>query len=179
MTRLTKVNEELFIAEDAISSIGANELSLIRDQVLRSPRRRARICVHPHNDDAVHEMIIAIDRNSYIRPHKHVGKSESFHVIEGEVDVIVLNDDGEICDLVELGAIETGKKFMYRMSESFYHTLAIHSDLLLVHEVTAGPFKAEMTTQAPFAPAEGDQSGIVHYLDALRHAVRNWKIKCK
>lgn len=36
-------------------------------------------------------MLIVMAKGSYIRPHKHKNKSESFHIIEGLLDVIVFD----------------------------------------------------------------------------------------
>lgn len=151
---LRKISEEVFIAEDAIVRIGDEEITFLKRQAQTGPRGRARICAHRSNDDPLHEMVIAISAASYIHPHRHVGKSESFHVIEGEVDVVVFDDAGAITDVVQLGAPGTGRGFFYRLSDSAFHTLLIRSDYLVVHEVTNGPFSRDGTVFAPFAPAE-------------------------
>jgi hypothetical protein len=49
------------------------------------------------------------------------------------------------------------------MSQPFFHTLLIRSDILIVHEITNGPFVREGTRLAPFAPAESDTRGIADY----------------
>ena len=155
---LRKVNDEVFIALDSIVRLGDEELAFLKRQAQESPRKRARICAHKTNDDALHEMLIAIAATSYIHPHRHIGKSESFHIVEGEVDVVVFDDAGEIVDVIELGAAGSGRKFYYRLSESAFHTLLIRGDFLVVHEVTNGPFARDRTVLAPFAPSE-DQPG--------------------
>jgi cupin fold WbuC family metalloprotein len=115
-------------------------------------------------------MMIALRGDSYIRPHKHPGKSEAFHVIEGAVDVVVLDDGGEICEVVPLGSDGTGA-FYYRMSRPQFHTLLIKSDILVVHEITNGPFVAGATVFAPFAPEEGT-GAAVRYIADLNRRVR-------
>lgn len=156
--KLLKVNEEVFVAEDPIVRFGDPEIEFLKRQAQANPRKRARICAHKTNDDALHEMVIAISAASYIHPHRHLGKSESFHIVEGEVDVVVFDDAGGIVDVIELGAAGSGRKFYYRLSESAFHTLLIRSDFLVVHEVTNGPFARDKTVLAPFAPSE-DQAG--------------------
>lgn len=151
---LRKVSEEVFIAGDAIVRIGNEEVAFLKRQAQSSPRRRARICAHGSNDDALHEMLIAISADSYIRPHRHVGKSESFHIVEGDVDVAIFDESGAIADVIRLGAPGSGRQFFYRLSESAFHTLLIRTDYLVVHEVTNGPFSRDGTVFAPFAPAE-------------------------
>ena len=93
---LRKINNEVFVADEAIVRLGAGQISFLKQQALSSNRKRARICTHRSNDDALHEMLIAISANSYIHPHKHTSKVESFHIIEGLVDVVVFDDAGAI-----------------------------------------------------------------------------------
>lgn len=161
---LRKVNDEVFIALDPIVKLGGEEIAFLKQAAAASPRRRARICAHKTNDDPLHEMLIVISAASYIRPHRHLGKSESFHIVEGEVDVAVFDDGGRLVDVVELGAAGSGRRFYYRLSESAFHTLLIRTDHLVVHEVTNGPFAPERTLLAPFAPAEDRQDEARAYM---------------
>jgi cupin fold WbuC family metalloprotein len=164
---LRKINNEVFVADESIVRIGAEQIIFLKQQALSSNRKRARICTHRSNDDALHEMLIAISASSYIHPHKHNSKVESFHIIEGLVDVVVFDDAGAIVDVVEMGDVSTGKNFYYRLSDSLFHTLLIHSDFLVVHEVTNGPFVANETILASFAPPESSYEEALAYVANL------------
>jgi len=166
---LVQKSPEVFLAEGPISAIGQDELDTLRAAVKASAKRRARINTHPDGDDALHEMIIAIDPTSYIRPHKHPGKSEAFHIIEGEVDIVVFTDAGEIDRIVPLGAPGSGRPFYYRMSSAFFHTLIIRSDVLIVHEITNGPFRPSATVFADFAPDDRElEKAAAYQIELLR-----------
>ena len=167
---LIRKTPEVFVAEGPIATIGPAEIELLRQAVHRTPKRRARINAHTGNDDALHEMIIAIAQASYIRPHRHPGKSEAFHIIEGEVDIVVFRDDGAIEQIVSLGEKGGSRSFYYRMSEPRFHTLIIRSDILIVHEITNGPFSPEGTIYAAFAPAEGDPAAASFQAELVRRA---------
>src|SRR5438105_4034365 len=78
---LVQQSPEVFLAEGPIGTIGAEDIEVLRQAVRKTPKRRVRINAHPGSDDELHEMIIAIEPGSYIRPHKHPGKSEAFHII--------------------------------------------------------------------------------------------------
>jgi cupin fold WbuC family metalloprotein len=171
---LRKVSEEVFIALDPIVKFGADEIELVKMQARRSPRRRARICAHKSNDDPLHEMLIAISAGSYIHPHRHLSKSESFHIIEGEVDVVVFDETGKIVDLIELGPVGSGRRFYYRLSESAFHTLLIRGDLLVMHEVTNGPFGKDQTILAPFAPPEESEKAKA-YIEGVAARAAQYK----
>lgn len=173
---LQKVNDEVFVALDPIVKWGGEEIAFLKRTALASPRKRARICAHKTNEDALHEMIIAISAASYIHPHRHIGKSESFHIVEGEVDVAVFDDAGKVVDVIELGAVGSGRRqFYYRLSESAFHTLLIRSDCLVVHEVTNGPFARDRTVLAPFAPSEERQEAARDYMRRVAEQVAEFR----
>ncbi len=153
---LVQQSPEVFLAEGPIATIGAEDIEVLRQAVRKTPKRRVRINAHPGSDDELHEMIIAIEPGSYIRPHKHPGKSEAFHIIEGQVDIVVFSEAGEVERIVSLAAKGGRHPFYYRMSTPHFHTLIIRSDLLVVHEITNGPFLPTGTIYAAFAPEEGD-----------------------
>ena len=66
-----------------------------------------------------------------------------------------------------MGDFNSGLKFFYRLPPSRYHTLLIHSDVLVFHEITNGPFKPEETTWAPWAPEENDKDEVSQYMALL------------
>jgi cupin fold WbuC family metalloprotein len=164
---LRKVNDEVFVALDSIVKIGPDELGFLKQQAATNHRKRARICAHKTDSDALHEMLIAISAKSYIHPHKHVGKTESFHIVDGVVDVVVFDDSGEIVEIIELGDVRSGCNFYYRLPENAFHTLLIRTDFLVVHEVTNGPFLRERTVLADFAPPEEQVSDAEAYLSKV------------
>ena len=72
---LIQKSPEVFLAQGPIAAVGRAEIDILKAAVEASPKRRARINAHPDGEDTLHEMIIAIDASSYIRPHKHPGKN--------------------------------------------------------------------------------------------------------
>jgi hypothetical protein len=171
---LQKINNEVFVAEDAIVRLGSEEIAFLKRQAQISPRKRARICAHKSNDDALHEMVIAISADSYIHPHRHVGKAESFHIIDGEVDVAVFEDEGKLSDVIQLGPPGSGRSFYYRLSHSAFHTLLIRSEFLIVHEVTNGPFDRDQTVLASFAPTEDRSEEARSYMKKVSMRVAEY-----
>jgi CO/xanthine dehydrogenase FAD-binding subunit len=49
------------------------------------------------------------------------------------------------------------------MSKPFFHTLIIRSRVLIVHEITNGPFRPEATVYADFAPEDSDTHNTAAY----------------
>jgi cupin fold WbuC family metalloprotein len=169
---LKKVNDEVFFATAEIVRFDSHYVDFVKRSASANPRGRARVCAHRGPKDALHEMLIALRCDSYIRPHRHHLKAESFHLVEGMVDVVVFGNDGSIFDVIELS--KEGN-FYYRLDSPRYHTLLIHSTMLVIHEITNGPFDADGSDWAPFAPIEGT-FGADQYLEELRQSTRNWKL---
>jgi cupin fold WbuC family metalloprotein len=169
--RFKAISNEVCVAVEPIVKVGPEEIEWLKQKLVTAPRGRVRICAHRHRGDLLHEMMIALARHTYIRPHKHVNKSESFHVIEGVADVVVLDDQGRILELIPLGEPGSGRDFFYRLATPVYHTLFIRSDCLIVHETTNGPFIPDDAAFAPWAPPEEDAPGVSSYLASLSKAV--------
>jgi cupin fold WbuC family metalloprotein len=164
MIEVDRINDEVFIAKNTIVHFGDEEILFLKQQAQMSTRKRARICAHKTNDDVMHEMLIAISAESYIHPHKHLEKSESFHIVEGKADVIIFDENGGISDAFELGIPGSDRQFFYRLSESKFHTIIIRSDYLVVHEVTNGPFSKKDSVLASFAPSENEHIKVKEYM---------------
>ena len=168
---LKKINDEVYVAADEIVRLDRQAVVFIRDCALRNPRGRARICAHKDSGDNLHEMLIGIAPGSYVRPHRHHGKVESFHLIEGSADIVILSEQGSIEDVIELGP---SANFYYRLDSPRYHTLLISSPVLVIHETTNGPFDPAQTDWAAFSPVEGTAASV-SYTSQLRQRVSDWK----
>lgn len=166
--KLIQTSPEVFLAPGPIAEIGASDIAMLREAARAAPKRRARINTHGDGADPLHEMIIALAQDTYIRPHKHPAKSESFHIIEGAVDIVVLDDAGEIVRVVSLSR---DGSFFYRMSRPLFHTLLIRSELLVIHETTNGPFDPAGTVFAAFAPPDTDGAAATAYIAGLEARV--------
>ena len=148
-----------------ILEVGDDWLSRLKIEARQSPTRRARLCLHCDNQDKVHEMLIVFCRDSLMRPHRHNNKSESFHVIEGRLAVVIFDDAGTVIDRIEMAPQGNGKAFMYRLSSTAWHTVVPQSEYVAIHETTAGPFVANESDYAPWAPETGP--ALQAYIESL------------
>ena len=168
------LNPEVLYSKIPITTTDRSEIDLFKQLSSRNPRKRIRLCAHGSPDDRLHEMLIVHERSAYVRPHKHPGKTESTHIIEGLVDVVVFDDDGQIERVIHMGDYASGRTFYYRMAIPVFHTLIIRSDVLVFHETTNGPFDRSDTVFAPWAPAESDIAASNEFLKKLTHSVASF-----
>ncbi len=167
MIAAQRTNNEVLIAAGGVVQVTAADLAEVVRSATRSSRMRARLCTHPAATDLLHEMLICLVQGTYVPPHRHTGKSESFHIIEGELDVVLFHDNGTIREVIRMGGYHTGKTFFYRLMEPCFHTVLLNTPYVLFHETTNGPFDPADNEYASWAPLEGSPEAGA-YLDSVR-----------
>jgi cupin fold WbuC family metalloprotein len=164
-------NDEVFYSAEPVVTLAPEELAFLKAQAARNPRLRSRLCAHPDPAAALHEMLIVHHREVYVRPHRHLAKSESFHLIEGRARIVLFADDGTIARVLAVGDAASGAAPYFRMPAGQLHGFVIDSEWLVFHETTPGPFDPAGTEFAAWAPADGTPEGVA-YLAALRERAR-------
>ena len=167
-----KINDEVLYTTDQRTVVDAPFVAFMKEQADQNPRQRIRLCLHADPEDLIHEMLIIHKAECYVRPHKHLTRMESFMILEGTVDVILFDEEGHVTDCVEMGTYSSGKPFLQRLSTPVYHSLIIHSDYLIFHETTSGPFDATDTAFPSWAPEDADVEKVEHYMESLRNKVQ-------
>jgi len=158
---------EVVFAQNPIVKVDSEDITALKSLAQENSRRRIRLCAHPHTDDLLHEMLIIHEHGTYIRPHRHPGKSESFHIIEGVADIVIFTDAGEVAEVLPMGTYSSGLAFYYRLNPASFHTLLIKSPLLVFHETTNGPFRRSDLIFAPWAPDEADAESATCFMARL------------
>lgn len=161
-------SEEVYYTTSAITTVSAQDVAFLKARAAENPRRRVRLCAHSQVSDSLHEMLIVHMLGHYARPHKHVAKSESFHLIEGRLKIFLFDDEGRHTGVIDMSEPGGGASFFYRLASSTFHSVYVETDFVVFHEVTNGPFDRHDTIWAPWAPAETDSTGQAAYLTALR-----------
>jgi cupin fold WbuC family metalloprotein len=166
LTAFEAVSDQVLVSTADVTVIGAAELDRVKRMALASPTGSARICAHPSASDPLHEMLIALVGGRYIRPHAHRGKSESFHMIEGALTIVLFDEAGEIRRLVDLSAAGDGAVY-YRLATPTFHTVVPRSSLAVFHETTNGPFDRRDALFPDWAPDGSDAAAGKVWLDLL------------
>ena len=174
--RTKKINDEVLYTEDDIVIINQLDLEVLKQAAEYNRRKRIRLCAHRDVEDLLHEMFIVHTRDTYVRPHKHLNKVESFHVIEGRANVILFDDNGYISRVIEMGHYKSNQAFYYRFADPFYHTLMIETGIFVFHETTNGPFRSTDTVFAPWAPKENKRQEVKAFMQYLYGKVEQMRL---
>jgi|TARA_B100000315_G_C14556383_1_gene578336 cupin fold WbuC family metalloprotein len=159
-------DEVLYQQGNKLVLIDAVDMESLKKIACRNQRKRARFCAHNDISAPVHEMFIFHRKETYVRPHKHLSKAESFHLVEGEADVLLFDEQGNLKKIINLGKYESGKCFFYRIPESCYHTQIFKQDTIF-HEVTKGPFEKNDTVFPSWAPPDDKHHLVNEYIRQL------------
>jgi cupin fold WbuC family metalloprotein len=159
---------------DEVFQVQQDRLNLSQDDIIKLvqlaegvDRQRVRFCGHQSRLDRTHEMFIVHPKGAYVRPHKHVGKSESILILEGRAKYFVFDEDGRTDRIVDMGNLASGKTFYQKIGENTFHTFLIHSEWLVFLEITSGPFFEEDTIFAPWSPDSGMAKAVDKFLERL------------
>lgn len=168
-----KKNEEVLYLNEAVNGCDNSDIETLKALAAKNSRHRIRICTHQSEANLLHEMLIVHRFDTYVRPHKHIGKSESIHIIEGLVDLVIFDNDGAVCKSVRLGDYASGHLFYFRMDAPIFHTLIIRSPSLVFHETTNGPFDRAETIFAPWSPIETDKISVLSFIEQLEKNLKS------
>jgi cupin fold WbuC family metalloprotein len=146
--------KEVFHNRDDIALVDDSWITFLKGRALQTSLRRSRLCLHRAADDAVQEMIIVMCRDVLFRPHRHKAKTESFHMVEGILDLVLFGDKGEPEKVVRLGPVGSGQIFCHRLCVSQFHAVLPLSDFVVMHETTTGPWMQDNAEFAPWAPTD-------------------------
>jgi glucose-6-phosphate isomerase len=136
----------------------------------KSPLKRSRICLHKSIKNNTNEMIIALMKDSYIPPHIHPDKkSESYHIIEGKMNVFIFNKKGKLSKIIKMGDYKSGNIFYYRMNKGYYHMPVSLTNFCIYHETYSGPFNKKKDVHFPkWAPEQKNFIGVKSLISKIK-----------
>ena len=149
---LSEVADGIYYSRYPLPLVDAEVIAFLKQAALKSPLRRARFCAHLSPDAEQHDMLIVSHRDTYVTPHRHFNKSETFVLLEGAAEVILFDESGAVEKTIKLGTPASGRPFFYRMPPRQFHSLSIESEVVVFLENTKGPFSLGDREHAKWAP---------------------------
>jgi len=159
MTAVFRNSEDVIVVDDAWTA-------RVKDNACSEPMRRARLNLHHSEGDHVQEMLIAFCRDSLNPPHRHRGKSESIHVIEGRLAIVFFDDSGRVTERLYLGPAGGRWPSLYRLAAPRWHTVIPLDEMVVIHETASGPFSPENEPLPAWVPR--DESSLRQFIGQLQ-----------
>jgi len=136
-----------------------------------NPRRRMHRNLHASYDEPSQRLMIAMEPDSYIRPHRHLAdpKPEAFIALKGSLALLTFHDDGAIERITRLGPDEDA--VAVDLPAGTWHAVVSLQTGSVFYETKPGPFNPiQAKDMAPWAP-DPASDGAAAYLEGLKAAV--------
>lgn len=163
-----------YFCKKAPAKVDSELIATLKKEFTKIGNRNLRLCLHPGPDALLHEMIIFERKAKYYRPHKHLTKGETFHIIEGALGVFSFDDRGNIIDSCIL---EPTHQFIYKIGTNMYHAVMPLSNMVIYQETKLGPFTGKTDSiYPPWAPDGQHPDEIAKYTIRLSKALEGYKL---
>ncbi|MDN0076015.1 WbuC family cupin fold metalloprotein [Crenobacter sp. SG2303] len=129
------------------------DLDTLSATAAAAPRLRANRNFHPELSAPVQRLAIAMEPDTYVRPHRHSHSWELLTVLKGSFEVIIFDEAGVVSERILLGK----EVRVLEMPANTWHSVQSCEPGSVVFEVKQGPY-APLTEVdlAAWSPAEGD-----------------------
>jgi len=135
-----------------------------------NPRRRMHRNLHSSYDEPCQRLIIAMEPDSYIRPHRHLAdpKPEAFIALVGRLALLTFADDGTIQNVTKLGPDDDA--LAVDLPAGTWHAVVSLQTGSVFYETKPGPYNPiQAKDMAPWAPDAGSEEATA-YLAQLKAA---------
>ena len=163
-----KISSEVYHSKEKVFSLTKVDIDNLISLAKKTSRNRIRYCAHSSGDDALHEMFIVHPKGAYVRPHLHIDKIESMLILDGEVDYVMFDYDGNINSIIKMGDFKSNKSFYQTIRKEQFHSLIIKSEWLVFLEITNGPFDKNDTIFAEWSPLENEKEKINLFMNKIK-----------
>jgi cupin fold WbuC family metalloprotein len=153
-----------------MKQIDAALLDSLTAKAKESPRKRAHHNLHPELNDPVQRLCIAMEPETYVRPHRHSEPAtwEILMVLRGSIALLFFDDSGKVIARNLLTA--EGQIRAIEFPQSMWHAPLSLEKGTVVFEVKQGPYMPIAEANLAFwAPAE-DKPEAARFLEWYKHA---------
>ena len=159
---------EVIFNKDNIAKLKRVNIRYLKQRAAKSLDGKVRLCLHKNLQDSLHEMIIVLRRDVYVRPHRHMFKTETFHLIEGKMRIFIFDDKGSVSNQIFMDSENKTTNFLCRLEKKIWHMVVPLTDFVVFHEITNGPYTGKGDSIfAPWSPLESNRTGIKEFIQRL------------
>lgn len=127
-------------------------LDQLGQEARQSPRRRANFNLHPELADSIQRLAIAMEPDTYVRPHRHPHTWELLTPLRGRFLVLYFNDSGTVTARTVLGE----DCAMLENPAGQWHAVLSLDSGGVIFEVKHGPYQAIGDADyLPGSPSDG------------------------
>lgn len=149
-------------------------MKLISEELLDSvtraaqenPRLRMNYNLHESLDAPIHRLLNALEPGTYLPPHRHTDKEETYLVLRGSLLAFFYDDLGNVTEKICLDP--SSGAYGLEIPSCTWHSIIALELGTVIFEIKSGPYKPlPLEDIAPWAPAPSDLEGAAVFMKRM------------
>ena len=141
-------------------------LDTVTLQAKENPRLRMNYNFHATMDAPIHRLLNALEPGTYLPPHRHVDKEETYLVLRGSLMAFFYDEVGNVTERVCLNPLEG--KYGLEIPPCTWHSIVALESGTVIFEIKKGPYQPlPLGDLAPWAPASSDEEGVKAFMKRM------------
>lgn len=142
-------------------------LDMVTSQAKENPRLRMNYNFHESMDASVHRLLNALEPGTYLPPHRHADKEETYLVLRGSLLAFYYDDAGNVIEKVCLNPLEG--KYGLDIPPCTWHSIVVLEPGTVIFEIKKGPYQPlPQEDLAAWAPLASDEEGVKTFLKRMQ-----------
>lgn len=141
-------------------------LDTVTAQAKENPRLRMNYNFHATMDAPIHRLLNALEPGTYLPPHRHTDKEETYLVLRGRLSAFFYDEEGNVTEKVCLNPSEG--KYGLEIPPCTWHSIIALESGTVIFEIKKGPYQPLPPEDfAPWAPASSDEEGAKAFMKRM------------
>lgn len=141
-------------------------LDVVTSQAKENPRLRMNYNFHATMDAPIHRLLNALEPGTYLPPHRHRDKEETYLVLRGSLLAFFYDEAGNVTEKVLLNPLEG--KYGLEIPPCTWHSIVALESGTVIFEIKKGPYSPLSPEDlASWAPAASDEQGAKAFMKRM------------
>lgn len=141
-------------------------LDAVTSQAKENPRLRMNYNFHAEMDAPIHRLLNALEPGTYLPPHRHRDKEETYLVLRGSLLAFFYDEAGDVTEKVLLNPSEG--KYGLEIPPCTWHSIVALESGTVIFEIKKGPYSPLSPEDlASWAPAASDAEGAKAFMKRM------------
>lgn len=141
-------------------------LDAVTSQAKENPRLRMNYNFHAEMDAPIHRLLNALEPGTYLPPHRHRDKEETYLVLRGSLLAFFYDEAGDVTEKVLLNPSEG--KYGLEIPPCTWHSIVALESGTVIFEIKKGPYSPLSPEDlASWAPAASDEEGAKVFMKRM------------
>lgn len=141
-------------------------LDAVTSQAKENPRLRMNYNFHAEMDAPIHRLLNALEPGTYLPPHRHRDKEETYLVLRGSLLAFFYDEAGDVTEKVLLNPSEG--KYGLEIPPCTWHSIVALESGTVIFEIKKGPYSSLSPEDlASWAPAASDEEGAKAFMKRM------------